>query len=115
MYCPTRCNTYDLPRMEQYVILHRTGENKEGCPTWCIYKNAPNETYSVARTPEEPTPKQVLGEMSLCEPYTVSDLADAFSNASRWTAQRRLDSLVEDGELSKKKHTKNRVSYWIPK
>lgn len=75
----------------------------------------PNETDSVPRTPEGPTPKQVLKEMNPCEPYTVSDLADAFADASRWTVQRRLDSLAEDDELSKKKHTENRVSYWIPK
>jgi len=51
--------------------------------------------------------------MSVCEPYIVSDLVDLFEDASRWTVQRRLDSLVDDGELCKKKHTENRVSYWI--
>jgi predicted HTH transcriptional regulator len=91
------------------------GRIKRVAPHGASIRMPPNETDSVARTPKEPTPKQVLREMSLCEPYTVSDLADAFSDASRWTVQRRLDSLVEDGELSKKKHTKNRVSYWIPK
>ncbi|AFH22007.1 hypothetical protein OSG_eHP14_00135 [environmental Halophage eHP-14] len=70
---------------------------------------------SVPRTPDEPTPEQVLEEMTVCEPYTVSDLVDEFGDASRWTVQRRLDTLVEDGEVSKKKHTENRVSYWIPK
>lgn len=68
----------------------------------------------VPRTPEEPTPQQVLDEMIPCEPYTVSDLRDEFDDASRWTVQRRLDSLVEDGEVSKKKHSENRVSYWRP-
>lgn len=72
-----------------------------------------NDTSNVPRTPEEPTPKQVLDEMSVCEPYIVSDLVDLFDDASRWTVQRRLDSLVDDGELRKKKHTENRVSYWI--
>jgi DNA-binding HxlR family transcriptional regulator len=52
--------------------------------------------------------------MNHCEPYTVSDLQDEFPDASRWTLQRRLDALVEDEEISKKKHTENRVSYWIP-
>ena len=73
------------------------------------------DSNNVPRTPEEPTPQQVLEEMNPCEPYIVSDLVDAFPDASRWTVQRRLDSLVEEGELSKKKHTENRVSYWIPK
>jgi len=72
------------------------------------------QTESVPRTPEEPTPQQVLSQMNCCEPYTVSDLQDEFADASRWTLQRRLDTLVDDGELSKKKHTENRVSYWIP-
>jgi len=75
---------------------------------------AGSESESVPRTPEEPTPEQVLSQMNLCEPYTVSDLQDEFPDASRWTLQRRLDALVEDGTVSKKKHTENRVSYWIP-
>lgn len=76
---------------------------------------ADSTTTDVPRTPDEPTPQQVLEEMNPCEPYTVSDLQDLYPDASRWTLQRRLDTLVEDGEVSKKKHTENRVSYWIPK
>jgi len=68
---------------------------------------------SVSRTPEEPTPEQVLDAMTPCEPYSVSDLVDRYEDTSRWTVQRRLDTLVEDGEVNKKKHTENRVSYWI--
>lgn len=75
---------------------------------------ADTDTNTVPRTPEEPTPQQVLEEMNRCEPYTVSDLEDKFSDASRWTVQRRLDSLVESGEISKKKHSETRASYWIP-
>lgn len=71
------------------------------------------DSKNVPRTPDEPTPQQVFDEMNLCEPYTVSDLVDEFPDASRWTVQRRLDTLVEDGLLQKKKHTENRVSYWI--
>jgi len=74
-----------------------------------------NEPDSVPRTPKEPTPQQVLEEMNRCEPYIVFDLVNAFPDVSRWTIQQRLDSLVEEDELSKKKHTENRVSYWIPK
>ena len=69
---------------------------------------------SVPRPPEEPTPEQVLAAMTLQEPYTVSELVDEFEDVSRWTIQRRLDTLVEDGQLAKKKHSENRVSYWIP-
>ena len=73
-----------------------------------------DDTESVPRTPEEPLPDHVYEELTPCEPYTVSDVAEIFSEASRWTIQRRLDTLVEDGLLSKKKHSERRVSYWIP-
>lgn len=73
-----------------------------------------SEDGPIPRQPEEPTPQQVLETMNRCEPYTVSDLRDDFSDASRWTIQRRLDALVDDSKLSKKKHSENRVSYWIP-
>lgn len=73
-----------------------------------------SEATSVPRTPEEPTPSQVYAQMTPCEPYTVSDLTEHFPDASRWTVQRRLDSLVDAGEARKKKHNENRVSYWIP-
>lgn len=71
------------------------------------------ESENVPRTPDEPTPNQVLEVMNTCEPYVVADIQDQFSDASRWTLQRRLDTLVENGEVKKKKHTSNRVSYWI--
>lgn len=71
------------------------------------------DTTTVPRTPEEPTPEQVLEQMCACEPYTVSDLESEFADASRWTIQRRLDTLVDEGSVNKKKHTENRVSYWI--
>ena len=73
---------------------------------------AESTTENVPRTPEEPTPEDVLEEMNVCEPYTVGDLTDIYEDASRWTVQRRLDSLVDDGHVQKKKHSKNRVSYW---
>lgn len=75
---------------------------------------AGSDTGSVPRTPEEPTAEDVLAEMSVCEPYTASELADSFDDASRWTIQRRLDSLLEKDEIRKKKHSGNRVSWWIP-
>lgn len=75
---------------------------------------ADSQTTSVARQPEEPTPEQVRGEMYPCEPYTVKDFEAIFEDTSRWTIQRRLDTLVEDDVIEKKKHAENRVSYWIP-
>lgn len=76
---------------------------------------AGSDSRSVPRTPEGPTPEDVFAEMSVCEPYTVGELEEIFEDASRWTIQRRLDTLVDDDEVSKKKHAENRVSYWIPK
>ena len=69
----------------------------------------------MARTPKEPTPEDVLEEMSVCEPCTVGELEETFEDTSRWTIQRRLDSLVDHGKIAKKKHAKNHISYWIPK
>jgi DNA-binding HxlR family transcriptional regulator len=75
---------------------------------------ADSQATSVPRQPEEPTPEQVREEMNPCEPYTVKDFEAIFEDTSRWTIQRRLDTLVEDDVIEKKKHAENRVSYWIP-
>jgi predicted transcriptional regulator len=72
-----------------------------------------DETENVPRKPEEPTPKQVLKKMRPCEPYTVSDIEALFDDISRWTIQRRLETLLEQGEIQKKKHAENRVSWWV--
>jgi len=74
---------------------------------------AETDSNNVPRTPEEPTPQQVLDEMSVCEPYTVSDFESIFEDTSRWTIQRRLETLRESGDIQKKKHAENRVSWWI--
>jgi len=74
---------------------------------------ASNESESVQRELEEPTPEQILEEMTPCEPYSVSNLESIFDGVSRWTIQRRLDRLHEDGKVQKKKHAENRVSWWI--
>jgi DNA-binding HxlR family transcriptional regulator len=73
---------------------------------------ADSTSHAVPRTPEEPTPDAVFEEMTPCEPYTTSDLLAAF-DTSRWTVQRRLDTLVDDGRVNKKKHAENRVTYWV--
>lgn len=68
---------------------------------------------TVPRPPADPTPEALLDEMEPCEPYAVADLVDEFDDASRWTIQRRLDTLDEEGRIEKKKHGENRVSYWV--
>lgn len=67
----------------------------------------------VPRKPEEPAPQQVYLAMDEGQPYTVKELCDEFPDASRWTVKDRLDQLVEDGFVQKKKHSKRRVTYWI--
>lgn len=73
-----------------------------------------NDTNPVPRTPSEPTPEQVLDELRPCEPYTTGDLEERFPDVSRWTIQRRLETLHEDDRIKKKKHAENRVSWWLP-
>jgi len=68
---------------------------------------------TVPREPEEPSPSEVLQEMEACEPYTVSDFETIFDDTSRWTIQRRLETLREKGDVEKKKHAENRVSWWV--
>lgn len=66
----------------------------------------------VPRTPDDPSPEAVLAAMEVCEPYTVGDLTEQF-DASRWTIQRRLETLHDQNKIRKKKHSENRVSWWI--
>ena len=72
-----------------------------------------DEYQNVPRKPEEPTPEMVFEEMEPCEPYSVTDLEEKFEDVSRWTIQRRLKTLNEEGVVNKKKHAENRVSWWI--
>lgn len=65
------------------------------------------------RSPDEPTPEKVLDAMDRCESYNVSDLRSEFEDTSRWTIQRRLDDLVDQGRIQKKKHDNGNVSYWV--
>lgn len=64
------------------------------------------------RPQEEPSHEAVLSLMNPCEPYTTGDLAAEFDDTSRWTVERRLETLVEEGKVKKKKHAANRVSWW---
>lgn len=72
-----------------------------------------NDPSDVAREPEKPTIDEVFGAMEPCKPYTVADLASEFAGVSRWTIQRRLDQLTEEGKIEKKKHAETRVTYWF--
>ncbi len=68
---------------------------------------------SVPRTPGDPGPHEVYAAMQPGEPYTVRELADEF-DVSRWTIQRRLETLESEGFVEKKRHSQRRVSFWVP-
>lgn len=68
---------------------------------------------SVPRQPDEPTPEQVLDQMNECEPYVASEIVELFEDVSRWTIQRRLETLHENGEVSRKKHSERRVTWYV--
>lgn len=63
------------------------------------------------RTTESPTHEEVLEAMADCEPYWAGELADKL-DSSRRTLHRRLDDLVEDGEINKKSYGERRVVFW---
>jgi hypothetical protein len=79
-----------------------------------MYKMSETEADNVPRTPEDPSPDDVFDAMHPGEPYRVRDLVEQFDDVSRWTIQRRLDTLVDQDRIRKKKHAKNAVSYWKP-
>lgn len=74
---------------------------------------AESQSQNMARQPEEPSQEQVLSAMMPCEPYMVKDFEEMFDDTSRWTLQRRLNSLVEDDRVNKKEHGETRVTYWV--
>lgn len=94
-------------------IMHHVGKNKVIAPYGADIRMVESSPSSVPRQPEEPTPEQVFDEMRPCEPYTVGDLVDVFEDTSRWTVQRRLETLQDEDNVRKKKHSENRVSWWV--
>jgi predicted HTH transcriptional regulator len=94
------------------------------CPAWCRIakcvaphgadiRMSESDARAVARTPDDPEPDDVLEMMTVCEPYTVGELAEA-ADISRWTMQRRLEALQDRGAVAKKKHAENRVTWYVP-
>jgi len=71
-----------------------------------------NNPGTVPRTPDEPSTDDILAEMDPCTPYTVADFVASF-DVSRWTVRRRLQSLVDDGDIRRKKHSENVLTFWI--
>jgi len=67
----------------------------------------------VPREPGDPSPQEVYLAMEEGQPYTVGEIVDQFPDSNRWTIKRRLDQLVEDGFVERKKHSQSTVTYWI--
>jgi hypothetical protein len=82
-------------------------------PIGAIMRMAESQSQNMARQPEEPSPEQVLSAMMPCESYMMKDFEEMFDDTSRWTLQRRLNALVDAGEVNKKEHGETRVTYWV--
>ena len=55
--------------------------------------------------------ERIMEEMDSGEPYTASEIADGLGEPRR-TVTYHLRELAENGEVSRKKHSENRVTYW---
>ena len=71
-----------------------------------------SDTDNVPRTPDDPDPEDILAEMDPGTPYTVADFEGRW-DVSRWTIRRRLEELHEEGEIQRRKHSDNVVTWWI--
>lgn len=67
--------------------------------------------WDMPRTPDPPTHEMVLEAMDVCEPYWAGELADEI-DSSRRTLARRLNDLVESGDVQRKNYGDRRVVYW---
>ena len=95
-----------------HIFYPAWGRTKGVAPYGASIRMTDADTDTVARQPEEPTPQQVLDEMNPCEPYTAGELTERFDDASRWTIQRRLQTLLDEEKIQRKEHAENRVSWW---
>lgn len=75
------------------------------------------DSETVPRPPEEPTPEQVYDAMDAGRCYVVADLVETVGerfDKNRWTIRRRLETLVEDGQIVKYDHANDSVTYQRP-
>ena len=66
------------------------------------------------RPPEPPLPEDVLYQMVQNRCYVVADLVVEFEdeyNPTRGTIRNRLEFLVEEGYVERRKHVNSRVTY----
>lgn len=81
-----------------------------------MVKTKMSETASgdVPRPRDPPLPEEVLGRMAENEPYVVADLVAEFDDEygpARGTVRNRLEYLVDEGEVERKKHENGTVTY----
>lgn len=67
----------------------------------------------VPRPVEDPQPEKVLAAMTPQEPYVVSDLLAEFNEeeTNKTTIRNRLEHLVDEGDVRRKKHSNRTVTY----
>lgn len=78
-------------------------------------KMAETASKSVPRPRDPPLPDEVLDEMMNDEPYVVADLVASFQDKyepARGTVRNRLEYLVGQGDVERKKHSNGTVTYW---
>lgn len=81
-------------------------------------KMAESASTSVPRPRDPPLPDEVLSRMAENEPYVVADLVAEFEDeygTARGTVRNRLEYLVDEGEVKRKKHANGTVTYRRPK
>lgn len=72
---------------------------------------------NVTRPREKPTTEMVYEEMVPNRCYNVADLVAKFEDkydTSRWTIRNRLDDLVDEDHIVRRKHANGNVTYRRP-
>lgn len=71
-------------------------------------------SHDVPRPPDPPLPKEVLNQMVKNRCYVVADLVAEFEDQydpARGTIRNRLEHLAEEGDVERRKHANDRVTY----
>lgn len=80
-------------------------------------KMAGNTAENVPRPRDPPSPDEVLEQMVENRCYVVADLVVEFEDQydpSRGTVRNRLEFLVEEGDVKRRKHENGAVTYRRP-
>ena len=77
-------------------------------------KMAETAVQNVPRPRDPPQPQEVLDQMVMNRCYVVADLVAEFEEEygpSRGTVRNRLEYLVEEGDVERRKHVNGTVTY----